>query len=140
MRIFLSFFCVLYLTGFSNAQNLLTLDEAVNIALQRNPDLQRSTNSISSFESNVKASYGGLLPSIGADGDFSWQRSEQAGGTRLISGVPFPYPSSTTEERIYSAAVGYNWTLLTASQIMLLFPQSKNNLEAARLSLAKIKT
>ncbi|MGE5861912.1 MAG: TolC family protein, partial [Ignavibacteria bacterium] len=88
MRIFLSFFCVLCFACFSNAQNLLKLDEAVNIALQRNPDLQRSTNSISSFESNVKASYGGLFPSIGADGDFSWQRSEQAGGTRLIQGVP----------------------------------------------------
>ncbi len=139
MRIFLSFFCVLCFTCFSIAQNLLTLDEAVNIALQRNPALQRSTNSISSFESNVKASYGGLLPSIGADGDFSWQRSEQAGGTRLISGVPFPYPSSITEERIYSAAVGYNWTLFDGLSNFATVSQSKNDLEAARLSLSRLK-
>ncbi|MGE5805972.1 MAG: TolC family protein, partial [Ignavibacteria bacterium] len=75
MRIFLSFFCVLCFACFSNAQNLLKLDEAVNIALQRNPDLQRSTNSISSYESAVKASYGAFLPSLGAFGSWDWRRN-----------------------------------------------------------------
>src|ERR1035441_11001172 len=55
MRIFFSSFFIIFLSVTGYSQKLLTLEEAVNIALQRNTILQKSVNSIDSYKSNVKA-------------------------------------------------------------------------------------
>lgn len=142
MRIFLSLLCILYFTGLSTGQNLLTLDEAVGIALQRNAALQRSANSISSYESNVKASYGAFLPSIGASGSWDWRRNEsEIEGTFIDpnTGAVTSNPAITIESRTYSAGVGSNWTLFDGLSNFSTLSQSKNDLEAARLSLQRLK-
>jgi outer membrane protein len=141
MRIFLSFFCVLCFTCFSIAQNLLKLDEAVNIALQRNPDLQRSTNSISSYESAVKASYGSFLPSLGAFGSWDWRRNESGIAQTFIdpnTGATL-YSSGTTESRTFNAGAGMDWVLFNGFSNFASLSQSNNSLEAARMSLSRLK-
>src|ERR1035437_8868901 len=93
MRIFFSSFFIILLSVTGYSQKLLTLEEAVNIALQRNTILQKSVNSIDSYQSNVKAAYGNLLPTLGAQGSWQWTRSETKGGyLPLPNGGYLPLP------------------------------------------------
>jgi outer membrane protein len=122
------------------SQKLLTLEEAINIALQRNTSLQKSVNGIKSFESNVTAAYGSLLPTLGAQAGFSWTRSEQEGGSfPLPNGGFIPLPKSISETRSYSLGAGTNWTLFDGLSNLATVSQSKNNLESAQLSLSRLK-
>jgi outer membrane protein len=140
MRIFFSSFFIILLsvTGFS--QKLLTLEEAVNIALQRNTILQKSVNSIDSYQSNVKAAYGNLLPTLGAQGNWQWEKSETKGGLLPSQNGGYQLqPDQNIEFRTYSIGAGTNWTLFDGLSNIATVSQSKNNLESAQLSLARLK-
>jgi outer membrane protein len=140
MRIFFTSSLIFLLSFAGYSQKLLTLDEAINIALQRNTSLQKSVNSIQSYESNVNAAYGSLLPTLGAQAGFSWTRSEQVGGSFPLSNGGFiPLPKSISETRSYSLGAGTNWTLFDGLSNLATLSQSKNNLESAQLSLSRLK-
>jgi outer membrane protein len=142
MRIFFSSFFIILLSVTGYSQKLLTLEEAVNIALQRNTVLQKSVNSIDSYQSNVKAAYGNLLPSLGAQGNWQWTRSETRGGfLPLPNGgfLPLPDLKVISETRSYNVGAGTNWTLFDGLSNIATVSQSKNNLESAQLSLARLK-
>jgi outer membrane protein len=142
MRIFFSSFFIILLSITGYGQKLLTLEEAVNIALQRNTMLQKSINNIDSYQSNVKAAYGGLLPTLGAQGSWQWTRSETKGGYLPLQNggyLPLPDLRVISETRSYSVGAGTNWTLFDGLSSIATISQSKNNLESAQLSLARLK-
>jgi outer membrane protein len=120
-------------------QKTLTLDSAIQIALQRNPDLQKSENNISTYKSGVLASYGNFLPSLSASGNFGWSRSKTQARTINIGGSVLQVPPSTSDSRSYTASVNTNLTIFDGLSDFAKLSQSKNNLEAARLSLERMK-
>lgn len=97
---------ILFIPGFTKAQDLLTLDEAVAIGLENNYGIQISRSSVEMAENNHSLGNAGFLPVIDATASRteSIQDSEfQAGGeSRITEGAE----SSTT-----NAAVNLNWTL-----------------------------
>jgi outer membrane protein len=139
MRFLFSFLIFLITSLTTFGQNVLTLDQAINIALKRNTTLQKSVNSIQSSESNYKASLGALLPSVSAQGTWSWANSVQAGSIESIGGFPYNVPSSTTQSRTYSAGIGANWTLFDGLSNLENISQSKNSLESAKMQLENLK-
>ncbi|MGQ9644148.1 MAG: TolC family protein, partial [Ignavibacterium sp.] len=60
------FLLMILLSGLSLAQTKITLNDAIQIALQKNTTLNQTENNISSQESAVTAAYGNFLPSLGA--------------------------------------------------------------------------
>lgn len=139
MRIIFSFLFLTIITGAVFPQKLLTLDEAVNIALQRNSSLQIGTNNLETYKSGLLASYGNLLPSLNASGSWGWDKSEEAGRTLNIGGAIFNIPPSTTQSRNYSVNANANWTLFDGLANIAGVSQSENDLEAAELSLERLK-
>ena len=142
MRIFFSSFLIILISITGYSQKLLTLEEAVNIALQRNTMLQKSVNSIDSYQSNVKAAYGSLLPTLGAQGNWQWSRSETKGGSLPLQNggyLPLPDLRVISESRSYSVGAGTNWTLFDGLSNIATVSQSKNNLESAQLTLSRLK-
>jgi outer membrane protein len=142
MRIFFCSFFIILLSVTGYCQKLLTLEEAVNIALQRNTILQKSVNSMDSYQSNVKAAYGGLLPTLGAQGNWQWTRSETKGGSLPLQNggyLSLPDLKVVSETRSYNVGAGTNWTLFDGLSNFATVSQSKNNLESAQLSLARLK-
>ena len=140
MRIFFTSLLIFLLSFAGYSQKLLTLEEAINIALQRNTSLQKSVNGIKSYQSNVNAAYGSLLPTLGAQAGFSWTRSEQQGGQfPLPNGGFIPTPKSISETRSYNVGAGTNWTLFDGLSNLAQLSQSQNNLESAQLTLARLK-
>ncbi|HKJ81006.1 MAG TPA: TolC family protein [Ignavibacteriaceae bacterium] len=140
MRTLISLLCVLLITAVSFGQGKsLTLDQAVNIALQKNTTLQRSMNNLDVAESGVKVAYGNFMPSLSANGGWNWNRSEDAGGYRNIGGSVLNFPAQTSESRSYNAGLNSSITLFDGLANFAQLSQSKDNLESSRLKLERVK-
>jgi outer membrane protein len=137
MRFFLSFLCISVLTVTLFAQKQLTLDEAVTTALHRNTTLEKAENNIRTYEADKLAAIGGFLPGVNAAGSFDWSRTSGPSVT-IVNGIPFS-SSSSEESRQYSAGVNANWTLFDGLSNFANLSRAENNLEAARLSLMRMK-
>lgn len=134
----------IFIVTFSNksfSQKLITMDDAIQIALNQNTGIVKSTNSIASFESGVKSAYGNLLPNLSINGGFGWQRVSDNGGKTQIDffGNPQTLGPSQIDSRNWSVSGGGNVTLFNGLSNIATINQSKANLESAKLSLEKLK-
>ncbi len=134
-------FLTLLLSSSIFAQNILTLEEAVQTALNRNVTLTKSKNSISAYKTSVKSAYGNFLPSLGTSGGFDWQRTSDDGGGVQIDffGNEAIIEASTRDTRNYSVSAGGNWTLFDGMANFANLSQSKKDLDAARYNLDRLK-
>ncbi len=139
MRFFLSVLCILTFSFLSYGQKVLSLNEAVSIALQRNTTLQKAANNLIGSESNVKAAYGNFLPNISASGSWSWNRSENQGGSFNIGGFVINTPATVSDSRNYSAGANWSLDLFDGLSSFATLSQSKNALQSAQLQLEYLK-
>ncbi len=140
MRFFLGILCILTLTFSTYGQKVLTLKEAINIALQRNTTLQKAVNNIKGNESAVKAAYGNFLPSLGANASWGWTSQQQKyGASYTFNGITINLPGSSTQSRSYSASAGGSLTLFDGLSNFANLAQSKKQLKSARLALENLK-
>jgi len=126
MRLFFISFLLLICSVTGLSQKVLTLNEAINIALQRNADLQKSVNNIESYKSNVKASYGNLLPTVGASGSWNWSKTQYEN-------------APTIDASRYSVGIGTDWTIFDGLSNYASLSQSQNSLESAQFNLERLK-
>ncbi len=129
MRTFLSFLLIIGNTIFLSAQKQLSLDEAIKIAVNRNTTLLKSTNSLKNSESNVKTAIGNFLPTVGASAGWSYSKSENDVESTTLK----------SESRSYSAGVGSSWTLFDGLSNFASLSQSKNELDAAKYNIDRLK-
>lgn len=134
-------FAIILLFSFSvQAQNTLSLDEAVKIALQRNSTLIKSLNNLSGNEAQIKNAYGNFLPNLGLRGSWSWQKVNDKGSLQINEfGVPVGTAESTVDSRTYSLSAGGSWNLFDGLSSFANLDKSKNNYESAKYQLAKLK-
>jgi outer membrane protein len=131
-------FIIISFTGYS--QEELTLDDAIQIAMHKNSSLQKSVIGLEGFESNVQASYGNFLPTLGLGADWDWTKSDAKGiGTVVFQGVTVPRVATASQTRNYQASVSSNWTLFNGLSNFATLSQSKNDLESAEYSLERLK-
>jgi outer membrane protein len=130
-----------FLTNNLFPQTILSLNEAIQTALNKNTNVVKSTNSLVVYESNVKSAYGNLLPTLNLNGGFSWQRVTDKGGTEQINyfGNPQVIGPSQVDSRNWSVSAGGNVTLFDGLSNIANIDQSKNNLASAKLTLEKLK-
>jgi outer membrane protein len=122
------------------AQKSLSLEEALSIALQRNTTLEKSENTIKTYESGLLASYGNLLPDVNAFGNFDWSRTkDNQGGTAFIGGIPYAYEGRSIENRNYSVGIQSNWVLFDGLANYATLQRSRTELESYRLSVERLK-
>lgn len=125
----------------TSAQEKLSLNDAITKALNSSTTVVKSTNSIAAYQSDVKSAYGNLLPNLSIGGGFNWQRVTDNGGSKQIDyfGNLQTIGPSQTDSRNWSVSAGGNVTLFDGLSNIAGISQSKNNLEAARSSLEKLK-
>ncbi|MBK8946381.1 MAG: TolC family protein [Ignavibacteriae bacterium] len=121
-------------------QKILTLEEAVKIALQRNSNLIKSKNALEIDKATIKNAYGELLPDLGVRGSWGWQSVSDAGGTQLdYLGNSIITPETKTDTRNYSLSAGGNVILFDGLANYARISQAEENLESAEFSLEKLK-
>jgi outer membrane protein len=138
-KIFLAVILVFGFSAASVAQEQLTLEQSIRIALQKNTNLLKNVNSLETEKANVRQQWGGLLPSISAGGSWNWQRTEDKGVERYIEGIGTVSNDAEVENRTYSASVNSQWTLFDGLANYASISQSSNNLDAAKLELQRLK-
>ncbi|MCB9209670.1 MAG: TolC family protein [Ignavibacteriales bacterium] len=123
------------------AQKTLTIDEAISIALQRNSNLIKGENLLTSSEANVKSAYGDLLPSLGLSGSWGWRRVADEGGQSQINffGEEQITPATKTDTRSYSLSAGGNVVLFDGLANYAQISRAKNDLESSEFSLDKLR-
>jgi len=122
------------------AQKKITLDEAISIALQRNTSLIKLKYNMDASKSSLKNAWGELLPSLGAQGSFSWNRVDDKGGQQVFyGGIALPTQPSTTESRSYSVGVGGGITLFNGLSNYANISQKGDYLKANEYSITKQK-
>jgi outer membrane protein len=139
MRILILSSLLIFFSLVTPAQQELSLNQAIQIALHNNSGLKQSVNGISGYETNVMAAYGNFLPSLGLSGSWDWSKSDiKNAGFVLINGVPFS-TSASSQNRSFSASVNSNWTLFDGLANIASLSQSKNDLGSAEASLERLK-
>lgn len=129
-------FCCVTLTTKVAAQPILTLEEAVRIALENNYDIRIATNSLNIDRNNVTYGNAGFLPAVGADfsnnNSIEDTRQNRSDGTvREGNGVK----SAGT-----NYGVGLNWTVFNGFKMFARYDQLKvlRNLGEENLRLAML--
>jgi len=135
MKLFLVSILLLITTNSLLAQNQLTLDQAIKIALQKNTGLISQENELAKGESGVDAAYGNFLPDLNAYGSWDWNRVEEAGRTSNVNGVNVTFPASNSESRSYGVGANSNVVLFDGLSNFANLSRSKNSLDAIKLSI-----
>jgi outer membrane protein len=126
--------------GNTFAQKTLTLTEAISVALNQNTSLIKSKNSIRTQEAAVKSAYGSFLPSISAGGSWSWQRTNDNGGSQLnYFGEEEATAASEVDSRSFSLSANSSITLFDGLSSFAKLSQTKNSSEAAKYDLEQLR-
>lgn len=121
------------------SQRNMTLTDAVQIALNKNTQLQKAAESIRSYESNARAAFGAILPTLSGSAGWNWNRTEDEGGEVNVGGSIITLPAKTTESRVFSAGLNSNWNLFDGLSSYANIARSKNNLMSAKYSVERAK-
>jgi outer membrane protein len=141
-RIILLFFILIFALPVF-AQKQLTLQEAISIALQRNPSLSKLKNNMNGRESQLRNAYGQLLPSLGASAGFNWSAISNKGGLQSFTtpAGQFSYLTRDTsyQSRTYNAGIGGSFTLFNGLSNIANISQASDYLKANEYSIVKQK-
>ncbi len=124
-----------------NAQEKISLSDAIKIALNQNTSIVQKTNNLQVSNAAVKSAYGNLLPSLSLGGGWSWQHINNKTGTAQIDylGETQVIGASETESRSYNLSLGGNINLFDGLSSISTISQKKNDFAAAKLELEKLK-
>ncbi|HUN66536.1 MAG TPA: TolC family protein [Bacteroidota bacterium] len=117
--------------------NVLTLDRAVGIALERNSSVIQARNNVDGAHYATLAAYGGLLPDFSASYQFNrdqqWKNHPGVSviDNQIVPNTPFSASNS------YSAGVGGQWTLFNGFANTSNVSRAKATSNASELTLSR---
>jgi len=116
------------------AQEKLTLEKALKIALHRNSSLIKSKNNLEVNKSGVKNAWGGLLPSLSASGNWTYRKNKSAqtdsnNKTKMV----------TSSSDGFGADITSNVTLFDGLANYARISKAQKSYDAAKLNFNKKK-
>ncbi len=125
MKVFFSsIFLILFISN-NFAQNQLTLQDAIKIALQKNSGLTKTENEVSRDESNLDAAYGRFLPTLSASAGWDWSR--------------FKSENFSQDTRSWGVGANSSIVLFDGLSNFANLSRSKNSLESIKLLIENKK-
>lgn len=118
-------------------QEKLTLEKAIGTALHKNSTFLKSSNQIDRFESGVQAAWGNFLPTLGANANWQWTKTDQQG--LYVDPNTGQVVDGSQQLRSYNVGIGSDWTLFNGLANLATLSQSENDLESAQYTLERIK-
>ncbi|MFA6978784.1 MAG: TolC family protein [Ignavibacteriaceae bacterium] len=124
-----------------NAQEKITLRQAITIALHQNTSVIKSANNLETSNAAVKNAYGNFLPSLSLGSSWSWQRVSNNKVTNQLDylGNTQNVSQSETDSRSYGISLGGNVTLFDGLANISSLNQKKNDLQSAKYDLDKLR-
>lgn len=121
--LFVLFFVTIY--SITEAQTLLTIDDAIKIALKNNYGILVSRNDAAISKTNNTLGNAGMLPNVAVIGNGSYELNNT--NQTLSSGTETNYPSLSTQ--YFSAGAELTWTLFDGGK-MFITKNKLNEIEA----------
>jgi outer membrane protein len=120
-------------------QEKLTLDRAIGIALHKNSTFLKSSSQIDGFKSGVQAAYGNFLPTLDANANWQWNKTDQQG--LIVDPVTGQIidASLSDQRRSYTLGLGSNWTLFDGLANIANLSKTQDELQSAEFTLERIK-
>jgi len=137
MRLTIIILLTFFISASIIAQEELTLEKSINIALNKNSTLLKSSNQIKSFESGVQAAYGNFLPTLGANANWQWSKTDQQG--LYVDPNTGQVIDGSQQLRSYNVGIGSDWILFNGLSNLASLSRSKDELESAQLTLERLK-
>ncbi len=124
-----------------NAQEKITLSQAITTALNQNTSVIKSSNSLEISNAAVKNAYGNFLPTLSLGSSWSWQRVSNNKVTNQLDylGNTQNVGQSETDSRSYGISLGGNVTLFDGLANISSLNQRKNDLQSAKYDLDKLR-
>ncbi len=123
-------------TAFSfgqSSKNVINLNTAIEMALQRNITLLQSKNTVESQQSSYLSAIGGLLPNLNASGSFnrtqSWQEVTGLLGNQTLFSA----------RNLYSSGISSNVTLFNGFANIANVNRSNSNIKSSEYSYERVK-
>lgn len=113
--IFTLFLAFLFASAsFAQQPVTLTLDRAIDLALEKNLTVIQTRNSVDASQSSSQAAYGSLLPSLNVSGSFSRQQSWRfnPGDVIWYNGIPITNTAGTSYQAINSFSTGISSSVM----------------------------
>lgn len=143
MKLFKILFPAFILTGLIalNAQEKITLRQAITIALHQNTSVIKSANNLETSNAAVKNAYGNFLPNLNFSSGWNWQRVSNSTGATVVNyfGEAQTLGPTETDSRSYSMSLGGNVTLFDGLANISSLNQKKNDLQSAKYDLDKLR-
>jgi outer membrane protein len=102
---------VLLVSGAGAQPRTLTLQQAIEIALERNLSIRQAENNVKSASAGVLTAYGAYLPTLSASGGWTRTQTERAASTQLIGGVPLAVPATSSTVNNFSTGLSVGYTI-----------------------------
>lgn len=143
MKLFKILILVFSVIGFCvvNAQEKITLKNAITIALNQNTSVNKSVNNLETSNAAVKNAYGNFLPNMNFNSGWSWQRVSNSKGATVVNyfGEAQTLGPTETDSRSYSMSLGGSVTLFDGLANISSLNQKKNDLQSAKYDLEKLR-
>jgi outer membrane protein len=103
---------LLSITTFLIAQpKSLSLNQAIQNALELNLSIRQADNNFTSAQSGVLSAYGTYLPSLSASGGWTRTATDRPASTQLIGGAPFAVDASSSTINSFSTGLSVGYTI-----------------------------
>ncbi|MCK9212829.1 MAG: TolC family protein, partial [Ignavibacteriaceae bacterium] len=124
-----------------NAQEKITLRQAITTALHQNTSVIKSANNLETSNAAVKNAYGNFLPNLNFSSGWNWQRVSNGKGATVVNyfGEAQTLGPTETDSRSYSMSLGGNVTLFDGLANISSLNQKKNDLQSAKYDLDKLR-
>lgn len=118
---------------------VLTLEQAVQVSLERNLSVRQSENNVQSAQSGVLTAYGSYLPTVSASGGWTRQQNDRGATTQLIGGQPFQLPASFSVTNSFSTSFSVGYALFDGFSREANFNRAVSNSISAENTAARTR-
>ncbi len=138
--IFIMITLILFSVKESKSQQIITIDQAINTAIEQNLDLSSIQNNLTIQEEYIRRSKGSLLPGLTLNGRWTKNNTYSNGGIVFQNGVPISVPNESRWGDDFQIGLSSNVTLFDGFANHRLVDLDEQGLNTYRLQFEKQKS
>ena len=132
MRLYVIFILFLFipfsLISQSKGKEIYTLNECINIAIENNPDILKSSTNLEISGADITSAFGSFLPSLNFNMGYNRQLNVDGGRTVNVGGQIIPVPSPNPNS--YNMGASANYSIFDGFSRGANYNRAQNNFDA----------